>query len=125
MGVATQVGCTTLCANTGGLIEVSNLLGEAFMESEYSRLGGTIVHIRRLCGKGSLASNVDNVAVVLLDHAWEELLSKEYGSDNVDIKDSPNTSLRHVQKRVRICKASVIDENGWVPMLGSDSISNR
>jgi hypothetical protein len=104
---------------------VSNLLGEAFMESKYSRLGGTIVHIRRLCGKGSLASNVDNVAVVLLDHTGEELLGKEDGSDNVDIKDSPNTSLRHVQKRVCVCKASVVNENCWIPMVGSDIISNR
>lgn len=79
---------------------MSKLLTEAFMEREYSRLCGTIVHIRGLCGKGSLASNVDDVAVVLLDHAGEELLGEEDGSDNVDIKDSPNTSLRHVQKRV-------------------------
>lgn len=104
---------------------MSKLLSEAFMEREYSRLGGTIVHIRGLCGKGSLAGNVDNVAVVLFDHVGEELLSKEDGSNNVDIKDSPNTSLWHVQKRVCICKASVVNENGWVPMFGSYTISNR
>jgi hypothetical protein len=94
------------------------------MKREYSRLGGTIVHIRCLCGKGSLASNVNNVAVVLLHHAGEELLGKEDGSDNVNIKDPPNASLRHVQKRVGICKSSVVDENGRAPMVGSYTISN-
>jgi hypothetical protein len=103
---------------------MSELLCEAFVEREYSSLGGAIVHIRCLCGKGSLASNVDNMAVVLLHHAGEELLGKEDGSDDVDIKDSPNASLRHVQKRVRVCKSSVVNENCWVPMVVSYTISN-
>jgi hypothetical protein len=96
-------------SNTRSLVEVSKLLGEAFVEREYSRLGGAIVHIRCLCGKGSLTSNVDNVAVVLLHHAREELLGKEDESDDVYIKDSPDASLGNIQKRVRICKSSIVD----------------
>ncbi|KAK5637339.1 hypothetical protein RRF57_013051 [Xylaria bambusicola] len=57
------------------------------MESEYTRLGGAVVHIRRLCCKRSLASNIDNVTVVVLHHAGEELLGKEYGSDDIQIED--------------------------------------
>jgi hypothetical protein len=103
---------------------VSKLLTEAFVEREYSRLGAAVVHIRCLCGKGSLASNVDNVAVVLLYHAGEELFGEEKRSNDVEIKDPPKASLGNIQNRCRICHSSVVNENGRVPMVGSYTISD-
>jgi len=123
-GIGPRIGEYLPGSHKGCLVDMSQLLAQAFVEGEQSGLGARIVHVTCLGGEGGLASQVHNVAVVPLHHAGQELLSKEDGCDQVHIEDFPSLGLGLLQQGHCISNARIVDEDGRVPVFRADPVGN-
>ena len=72
--------------------------------------------------KGCDACNGDDMTLVELDHAWEELLRGKPHRHEVDAENPAKEGLGHLENWSRLGDASIVDEDGRVSDLAPEGI---
>lgn len=96
------------------------LLSQAFVEGEGAGFGAGIIDIFHTCNEASQASQCDNVAMVMSDHCWEELLDEKKVGNRIDIKDSANLLFTLIENGSQVHDACIIDQDCGISMFRSD-----
>jgi hypothetical protein len=94
------------------------------MESLRGRFTRVVIHHLRGSEVRTDGTYGDNVAVVVLDHGWEELLYEAKVADGVDGEGQLNIRRRSMKNGFAAADTGVVDEDGWVPDFAADALAD-
>lgn len=81
------------------------------MESEYASFRASVVPNSGDCDEACHARYRHDVAFVLLDHVWHELLHQGEMAEEIDAKDLVKEFVRNVDDVVSTAYASIVHQN--------------
>ena len=135
----TQSGCTTLhhrvsCSsstkaggfgnvrspNLGCLVPQAQLLAQPLVECECARLGTAVLHHVSETNETSHGGDRDYMAMVLCDHAWQELAHHQEMRDGINLEGLPDLGLWLLKDCAVVANARIVDENRGVALGCSD-----
>lgn len=103
---------------------VAYFLTQALVERESAGFGACIVCHLADGNEAGHAGNSDHMAVVLLDHARQELLDSEKVRNSVHLEGLPDEVLRFAENGPRVRHAGVVYEHRRISMLAADQLGD-